>query len=154
MENSDIARGRVEAIWIKRAHRGPMDAVTEATAVEGAGLLGSVDRSKRRQITLIDGAAWRAALDEISGDAEPSRRRANVLLSGIELEETRKRILRLGDEVRIAIGGELTPCERMDEVLPGLRSAMRPHWRGGVFGQVLSGGLIRIGDVATWEAMA
>ncbi|HEV8446571.1 MAG TPA: hypothetical protein VGQ44_07115 [Gemmatimonadaceae bacterium] len=66
--------GRIEAIWLKRAHRGPMDAVPSATAVEGQGLLGSVDRSRRRQIAIIDLSAWRTALEEIGGDADPSTR--------------------------------------------------------------------------------
>ena len=148
---SETTKGRVEAIWLKRAHRGPMDTVSSATAVEGQGLQGSVDRSRRRQISIMDLSAWRAALDEIGGDADPSRRRANVLLSGIDLEQTRSRVLLLGRDARIAIGGELTPCERLDEVIDGLRAAMRPHWRGGVFGQVLSGGEIRVGDPAAWE---
>jgi MOSC domain-containing protein YiiM len=143
--------GRVEAIWLKRAHRGPMDTVPRAAVIEGQGLAGNVDRSRRRQIALIDASAWQAALDEIHGEADPSRRRANILLSGLDLEQSRNRILRLGDDVRIIVGGELTPCERMDEVLPGLRSAMRPHWRGGVFGQVLTGGQLCVGDAARWE---
>lgn len=149
---SELRTGRIEAIWLKRAHRGPMDAVSSATAVEGQGLLGSVDRSRRRQISIIDLSAWQAALDEIGGDADPSRRRANVLVSGLDLEQTRSRVLHLGRDVRVAVGGELTPCERMDEVIEGLRAAMRPHWRGGVFGQVLTGGEIRVGDPAAWEA--
>ncbi|MGH7650467.1 MAG: hypothetical protein ACREMS_01360 [Gemmatimonadaceae bacterium] len=55
------------------------------------------------------------------------------------------------DRSRILIGGELTPCERMDEALPGLRAAMRPEWRGGVFGRVMSAGIIRVGYPVAWE---
>ena len=51
MTDINAVTGRLEAIWIKRAHRGVMDEVTEATAVAGKGLAGNVDRSRRRQIT-------------------------------------------------------------------------------------------------------
>jgi MOSC domain-containing protein YiiM len=72
------------------------------------------------------------------------------MVSGVTLEETRGRTLRIGN-VRLAIGGETTPCERMDEALPGLREAMKAHWGGGVFAQVLDDGIMTVGDTVTWE---
>lgn len=147
--------GRVEAIWLKRAHRGKMDPVPEARAVAGKGLEGGVDRSRRRQVTLLEREAWERSVAEAAGGdpaaADPSARRANVLVSGVALARTRGRVLRVG-EVRLTIGGELTPCERMDEALPGLQAALRPDWRGGVFAQVLTDGVIRVGDAIEWES--
>ena len=145
--------GRVELIWIKRAHRGPMDRVEEATLVADQGIAGSVDRSRRRQVTLLESEAWAACMSELGVDKDPALRRANILLSGVALAETRGRVLVIGD-ARLAIGGELTPCERMDEAMPGLQAALRPDWRGGVFAQVLSGGVIRVGDSVEWEMPA
>ena len=142
--------GRLEAIWIKRAHRGKMDEATEATAIAGKGLEGNVDRSRRRQITVIEREVWDALMKELGADVPPSSRRANLMVSGVKLEETRGRTLRVG-VVRLAIGGETTPCERMDEALPGLRAAMRPRWGGGVFAQVLDDGVIAVGDPVRWD---
>ena len=142
--------GRIEELWSKRAHRGPMDSVREATLVPGQGMEGSVGRSRRRQITLLAREDWESATAGLKRDPGPASRRANILLSGIQLAHTRGRVLLIGS-CRIAIGGELTPCERMDEAAPGLRAALEPDWRGGVFAQVLEGGIVRIGDRVTWE---
>ena len=141
---------RVVALYLKRAHRGPMDAVAEATLVAGKGLEGNVDRSRRRQVSLLEREHWESSTAEVGSDADPSRRRANIVVTGIALAHTRGRILRIGD-ARLVVGGELTPCERMDEVHQGLKSALRPEWRAGIFAQVLDGGVIRVGDAIEWE---
>ena len=148
-----ISGARVEALWSKRAHRGPMDPVTEATLVAGEGMSGSAGRSRRRQVTIIAREAWDEAVAMIPGDPGPAARRANILVSGVHLARTRGRVLRVG-ACRLAIGGELTPCERMDEAAPGLRGALQEDWRGGVFAQVIDGGVVRVGDPVEWEAAA
>ena len=145
--------GRLEAIWRKRAHRGVMDAVQEAELVEGQGVSGSVGRSTRRQVTVIEHEVWARVMGELTANVDPSARRANLMISGIRLEETRGQLLRIGATL-LKIGGHTTPCERMDEALPGLQEALRAHWGGGAFAQVVTGGIIRIGDTVTWEPLA
>lgn len=144
------AVGRLEAIWIKRAHRGVMDPVSEATLAAGQGIVGNVDRSRRRQVTVIEKEVWGSLMEQLGADADPSGRRANLMVSGVSLANTSGRRLRVGG-VRLAIGGETTPCERMDEVVPGLRDVMRPNWGGGAFAQILDDGVISLGDAVVWD---
>lgn len=141
--------GRVEKIWIKRARRGPMDPLTEAQLVAGAGIAGNVETKGRRQVTILSRERWEAFMEKLGGDVDPARRRANFLVAGIELAETRDQVLQIGP-VRVRILGETRPCERMDEALPGLRELMRADWGGGAYGEVLDSGAVKIGDRVGW----
>ncbi|MGE5091616.1 MAG: MOSC domain-containing protein [Bacillota bacterium] len=143
--------GRLEAIWIKRAHRGPMDPAPAADLNAGRGIAGNADQGRKRQVTIIEHEVWQRLMDELGGDIDPAARRANLLVSGTSLAGTRGRVLRIG-ACRVRIAGETRPCERMDEALPGLRAAMRPAWGGGAFAEVLDDGTIAVGDTVTWES--
>ncbi len=145
--------GRLDRIWIKRFHRGPMDAVERAELRAGRGLTGNANQGGRRQVTLVARGTWDRVNEALGDDVDPALRRANVLVSGIELARTRGRVLRLGP-CRLRINGETRPCERMDEAWPGLRAALDPEWRGGVYAEVLDDGDIAIGDPVGWEAPA
>ena len=127
-----------------------MDDVHHAHCAAGQGLVGNVDRSRRRQITILERESWDRLMGAFTTTRDPSMRRANLLVSGISLAHTRGGTLRIGD-VRLLVGGEVTPCERMDDVLPGLQEAMRADCAGGVFTQVLTSGTIRVGDEVAWD---
>ena len=139
--------GRVEAIWIKRAKGGPMDPRGQAVAVAGRGLLGNANQGGRRQVTIIAREAWEAAEEALGARLDPALRRANVMVSGLDLRHTRGLDLEIG-AVRLRIRGETRPCRLMDDSWPGLEAALGPDWRGGVFAEVVGGGTLRVGDAA------
>lgn len=127
-----------------------MDSVLFAEAIAESGLAGNANRGGKRQITLIDEERWREACEEIGADVDPSARRANVMLRGIDLENSRGKTLRIGP-VRLRIYNETRPCEQMDKPVQGFREALKPRWRAGAYGEIVEGGVIRVGDAAEWE---
>ena len=143
--------GRIERIFIKRAKRGPMDPTERATLVAGRGIRGNSNQGGTRQVTLISAERWAELMRSVRANLDPSARRANFVLSGIDLERSSGRVLRAG-ECRLLIRGETRPCERMEEALPGLQKAMRDRWAGGAFAQVVTGGDVTVGDEADWES--
>jgi MOSC domain-containing protein YiiM len=127
-----------------------MDERSTATLVSGRGIVGNANQGGKRQVTIVDEARWQELMQDLGTDADPRRRRANLLVRGLDLIDTRGRLLRIG-AVTLRIVGETRPCEQMDEVWPGLQEAMRHRWGGGVFAEVVEGGEIAVGDVAEFE---
>ena len=127
-----------------------MDARDSIELVAGRGVAGSADQGGRRQVTLLEREVWDALMRDLGSGADAETRRANVLVSGIDLRDSRDRVLRVGS-ARVRVAGEVKPCERMEEAVPGLRAAMFPEWRGGAFAQILDGGEVAVGDEVAWE---
>jgi MOSC domain-containing protein YiiM len=150
METSPSPPGHLRAIYLKRFKGGPMDPRESATLIAGRGIAGNANQGGRRQVVLLGEEGWAQATAELGVDLDPSTRRGNLLLSGIALEKTRGRILRIGP-VRLRIWTECTPCYQMDQACDGLKLALRPHWRAGACAEVLAGGTIQVGDEATWK---
>ena len=129
--------------------RGPMDVVEQATLQAGKGLVGNANQGGRRQVTILEREIWAELMTEVGGRLPPSARRANLLICGLSLSSSRKRVLGIGS-CRIRILGETKPCERMEEACPGLQAAMSRAWAGGAFGEVLDDGEIVVGDPVFW----
>jgi MOSC domain-containing protein YiiM len=144
-----MSGGHLVALWIKRMRRGPMDPVESAVLRAGCGIVGNADQGGRRQVTLIEDAVWDQFMRRLAASLPTSTRRANLVLAGVRLCESRARTLRIG-ACRIRIFGETKPCQRMDEALSGLRDAMWADWGGGAFGEVVDDGRIVVGDPAEW----
>ena len=141
--------GKLEAIWLKRMKRGPMDPVDQAQLIAGRGLVGNANQGGKRQVTIIEQDVWETLMAALGADLDPSARRANLMVSGLKLADSRHKVLQIGS-CRIRIYGETKPCEQMDEAFPGLQDAMRDKWGGGAFGEVLDDGDIAVGDSVAW----
>jgi MOSC domain-containing protein YiiM len=144
-----VAPGVLESIWIKRFRRGPMDAADSARLVAGRGIVGNANQGGKRQVTIISREAWDAVERELGESVAPETRRANLLVNGIDLADTRGRVLRIG-ACRVRVYGETKPCWQMEEAHVGLQLALRPDWRGGAFAEVLDDGKIAVGDRVEW----
>ena len=129
-----------------------MERVDAAELVAGRGLVGNADQGGWRQITIIDEDAWRQATAELGVDVDPSARRANVMIRGLDLESSRGRQLVLGDCL-VNLRGQSLPCRLMDQAQAGLQKALKQHWRGGVFGEIVRGGRIRAGDPVAFDPL-
>lgn len=128
--------------------RAAMQQCTEGVITVNAGLEGDFKGAKypRRQITVLSQEDWAAALDELGHATLPwTARRANLLVAGVRLPRGIGSILKVG-AVHLEVTGQTYPCGRMEEVCPGLLSALAKDWRGGVTTRVLGGGAIAVGD--------
>ena len=125
-------------------HREPMNAVDSATFIEGFGIEGDRHAVKSgartvRQVLLMDE-------DTLEGfGLGIGQVRENVTVRGIDLHEVEAgQRLALGDDVVVEITQFCAPCERMDEVRPGLREEL--FEQRGMLATVISGGAVNVGD--------
>jgi MOSC domain-containing protein YiiM len=101
-------------------------------------------------VTIVARERWDELMANLDLSLDPASRRANLVVKGIELEDSGGRVLRVGP-CRVRLIGETRPCERMEEAAPGLQDAMRERWGGGAYGEVLDDGEIAVGDEVRWD---
>ena len=142
--------GELKKIFLKRGRLAPMDEVEQAILKTAKGIVGNLEQNIARQITIIEEEVWAKLIKKYHKDLPPEVRRANLLVSGLKLKNSRKKILVVGD-CKIEIFGETKPCERMDQAAMGLQEDMSKNWRGGVFGKALNDGIIKKGDRVHWN---
>lgn len=143
--------GRLAGIARRDRKRAPMQTLEQADISTESGVADDFrGKPGPRQVTVISGAAWRAACAELDEDLPWTTRRANLLVEDIELPRTLGAVLRVGP-VRLRITGEVDPCSRMEEQRQGLKAALQPDWRGGVSCTVIAGGPVSLGDEVDLE---
>jgi MOSC domain-containing protein YiiM len=144
--------GVVRGLARRAKPRVPMETLDRALIARAGGLEGDFRGSSRsRQVTVLFAEDWRAACAALGHDVAWTVRRANVLVAGLANPKAAGGLIALG-AARIRVLGETAPCAKMDAAEPGLRAALTPDWRGGVFGVVEVDGAVAIGDAAGWIA--
>jgi MOSC domain-containing protein YiiM len=147
MDRETIAmNGELLGIARRSKPREPMETANEVLVTIEAGVEGDCHGSvPDRQVTVISADSWRGACQDLGMELPWTKRRANLVLGGIDLRDTEGALILIGD-VRLEIAGENPPCRVMDIQQEGLRKALKPDWRAGVSCRVLTGGKIKVGD--------
>lgn len=122
-----------------------MEPRERATLVAGRGLVDNANQGGPRQVTILAIEAWERVTRTLAPGLSPAVRRANLVVSGVDLASARGRVVTIG-RCRIRVHGETRPCEQMDRAVPGLRARLVEPWTGGVFGEALDAGEIAVGD--------
>jgi MOSC domain-containing protein YiiM len=130
----------VVALHLCTKSRAPLETVARARAVLETGLEGDrhARKDSRRQVLFIE----RETLDHFG--LAPGDVREQVTVSGLDLTR-----LVFGARLQIGtatfeVAGPCAPCERMNEVRPGLREAL--EGRRGRFMRVVGEGVLSVGD--------
>ena len=152
--------GVVVAIYLAPSAGAPMVAAEEARAVPGQGLEGdryfrqagrwSRQAGTGRALTLIEDEAIEALLDEAGIELPPGATRRNVVTRGVPLNHLVNRDFRIGG---VTLRGMrlCEPCNYLERLTEqtGVRRTL-VH-RGGLRAEILTEGVIRIGDAIREE---
>ena len=142
----DQSKGKLLAIAVKSRDDGNMHLLDKANITKSSGVEND-PRGKRlsRQVTVVSSESWAAVCADLGKEIPWTFRRANLLVDGISLPNSKGKKLIVGN-VEMEVTFETTPCHVMDEAEKGLKDALAPNWRGGVLCRVLKEGEIKCGD--------
>jgi MOSC domain-containing protein YiiM len=129
----------IAGIWRSPQRRDPMEALERARVFENEGVDGCAHRRGGKRNVLFVAAEDLEALD-----VEPGAVKENFTVRGAD-------VMRWPIGQRLAIGGaefEISmvcdPCERMDQLRPGLRKELQD--RRGMLARVVKTGTVAVGD--------
>lgn len=145
--------GTVDSVHIASAAKAPMQAVNQVAAIPGAGLQGDRYFSKQGtfykpepdfELTLIEWEAIEAIKREYNVDLGAGEARRNVVTRGVPLNHLVGREFTVGG-VKVRGIRLCEPCSHL-EGLTGLPVIKALRHRGGLRAQILTQGVIRVGD--------
>ena len=141
MNNDFNKTGIVSSLQLCPGYRKSMQHVESAEAIENLGLKGDKHAlpDSTRQVLLIEKETLNAL------DLSPGIVKENITTEGIALMKLHtKQCLKIGEEVIFEITKACSPCNRMDEIRPGLLREL--SGRRGMLARVIRGGTIHRGD--------
>ena len=153
--------GVVEAIYIASEARGPVESRPQAVAIPGIGLEG--DRYALRQgtffkpepdyeLTLIEMEAIEALRRDYNIEISPGEARRNIVTRGVSLNHVVGKEFRVGTVLVRGIR-LCEPCEHLQR-LTGKKLIKGLLHRGGLRAQILTEGIIHVGDEITPTMLA
>jgi len=149
--------GRLVAIFTTAEAGKPLTATTEVRAIEGVGLEGdryALETGKysdrpgpHRQVTFVEREVIASVNTECGVELAEDETRRNLVTEGVPLLHLIGHTFRVGDVVFRGIKSA-PPCAYLEELTrPGVRAALVN--RGGLRAEIVSGGVLRIGDEIT-----
>ncbi|HKQ59075.1 MAG TPA: MOSC domain-containing protein [Candidatus Eisenbacteria bacterium] len=136
-----MANATVVALNLNTGSREPLVAVPSVTARPDQGLDGDRKRRPKRAVLFME----QEVLERFG--LTPGTVREQVTVRGLDLVALAPGArLRIGTAV-FETGGLCAPCERMEEIQPGLRAEL--EGRRGRFFRVAEGGALAVGDAIT-----
>lgn len=138
-------QGTLRGIAVRGASRALMQERQEVEVTIEQGITADYRGAGLRQVTFIAVEQWQETMQALDVDLPWHTRRANLLIEGIDLPDAVGEQIRIGDCL-FTIYGETEPCQRMEALQAGLQQALRPDLRAGVWGKVVEGGTLRVGE--------
>jgi MOSC domain-containing protein YiiM len=150
-----MAGGVVVSIHVTPEAGTAPEVVSEVRAVPGKGLAGDryfsqagtfsgKEHKPAREVTLIESEAIEALKRDYGVEIEPGQSRRNIVTRGVALNHLVGREFRVGGVALLGIR-LCEPCDHLEQLTkPGVRRGL--IHRAGLRAQVLTGGVIRIGD--------
>ncbi len=149
-------KGYIESIYIAAAARGPLELREQAVAIPGVGLEG--DRYALKQgtffkpepafeLTLIEREALEALRRDYDIELAPAEARRNIVTRGVGLNHLVGKEFRIGTVLVRGIR-LCEPCEHLQK-LTGKQLIKGLRHRGGLRAQILTEGIVHVGDAVT-----
>ncbi len=101
--------------------------------------------ARDRQVSVITKENWDLVCQELGTKLHWTTRKANIMIEGVNLENSTGSILKIGNAF-LEITGKLPVGNRLEKQFAGLKAALTPNWRGGVAAKVVHEGVIHEND--------